>query len=153
MAFYQQEEKIEEGDKSKFNEAFLKMHRFHRCQERINMCRLNPLAMNEALGVWNFMAMISDCESLLMEVWGKLTSDERKEMIGMKENIEKFSEKYPVYDTNTNHTNGKTRLNMDMSVWNVLKKQIFKYECRVRELITRAGYDSPNYDEYDDDEL
>jgi hypothetical protein len=152
MGFYQQEDEVDTGDVSKFNEAFLKMHRFHKIQDRLNSCRLNPLQQNEVLGLWNFMAMISDCDSLYLEVYGKLTEDETKEIEGIRDKIESFLLKHPIYSENTN-VNGKRRLNMDMSAWNILKKEIFKYECKVRKLLNRTGYDSPNKEMFGEDEL
>jgi ribosomal protein S17E len=154
MAFNNYSESEEDiSSTSKFNEAFLKMHRIHRLQDTMNICGMNPLAFNNELQVFNYQAKVSACDGIMMEVWGKLDDEEKNKASQLKRAVERFMEKYPIYISKKNQVNNKKMVDVDPSAWNVLKNIIFEYECYMRELLSRTGYDSPNKDEYPEDEL
>jgi hypothetical protein len=138
--------------KSKFNEAFLKMHRIHRLQDLSNMAGINLLAFNETLLVPNYIVKLNVNEGLLFEVWSKLSAEEREEIIKLKEIVEGFIEKNPIYFDVKNNLQNKNITKIDYSILKILKRALFKYETKIRELIGRTGYDSPDYD-YDEDTL
>lgn len=148
-------EQPEDSDRftSKFNEAFLKMHRIHKLQDSINLASLNPLQLNPQLFVFNYEIIIRACDGILKECWAKMTPEERTDAVQLKEAIELKLESNPIHFNMQNKTNNKEQIKLNLNNWNVLKKWIFKYEVKTRELLGKTGYDSPDKDSWDEDEL
>jgi hypothetical protein len=116
------------------------------------MAGINLLAFNETLLVPNYIVKLNVNEGLLFEVWSKLSAEEREEIIKLKEIVEGFIEKNPIYFDVKNNLQNKNITKIDYSILKILKRALFKYETKIRELIGRTGYDSPDYD-YDEDTL
>ena len=146
MAFNNYSEEESEGASSKYNEAFLKMHRFHDLQKLSALARINPLAINPIYNIYNYQIILSSNDSLLLEVWGKLTDDEKNNILGLKNAIESIIKKYPIHENKKNFALNKNELRINNSNWNVLSRALFDYETKIRELISRTKYDSPDYD-------
>jgi len=154
MAFNNSSEPaIDDGFKSKFNEAFLKMHRFHKLQDSINLSSMNPLEMNMNLGVYNYQIIIQAINGLLKECWSKLNNEDKTNAVELKEMVENLLRKKPVHEFPKNQSSNSPIVKINKHNWELLERWIFKYETHVRGLIGKAGYDSPNADEFDMYEL
>lgn len=129
---------------SKFNEAYLKMIRIHKLQDTIIQCSFNPLLLNEKQQCYNYEIIIRCCGHIISEVWGKLTEEERKESMKIKNDIDEFLTKYPVHLKVNNQTNNKQNTRVEMTRWKILDKSLYDYNLYVRNLLSRTGYDSPN---------
>lgn len=153
--YYQKDISIdtEEDSKSQFNEAFLKMYRINKLQDAINNSNISPLAWNVNLNVYNYQILFSSLNGLLMEAWSKLNPKEKEDAGNMKSAIESAMKKYPIYETRKNVAIGKTETKLNKRNWETISKWLFKYEVMVREMLGRTGYDSPNKEEYPEDEL
>jgi hypothetical protein len=138
---------------SKFNEAFLKMSRINKLQDTINLCSINPLLYNHELNVFNYQIMISCCNGLLKECYGKMKDEEKKDAIEMKDAIEKMMKKYPVHENIKDIKTGEYNIKYNEQRWRILNDWIFKYDLLVRDLISKTGYDSPNKSDFDDDDF
>lgn len=142
-----------EGSTSKFNEAFLKMHRINRLQDMINIASINPLAFNLELNVYNYEVIIRSCSALLKECWGKLSDDERKDAVQLKTALEESLKKFKIHQEVTWHNHEDKKIKFHRQNWEVLEKYIFNYDTKIRELLSSVGYDSPNADEFDEDDF
>ena len=139
-----------EGFTSKFNEAFLKMHRIHKLQDSIIQCSFNLQGYNENVLAFNYQIVLSCVNGIMKEVWGKLTEDEREEVTKKRLAIEGFIKKHPIHENIKNQTNNKSNTRFNKLNWEVLEKYLLEYDLYLRELLTRTGYDSPNNEDYMD---
>lgn len=149
MAYNNSEPTETEGFQSKYNEAFLKMHRFHKLQDSINLASMNPLEININLNIYNYQIIIESINSLLKECWSKLNESDRAEALGRKVAIEYLLKKCPIHTFPKNQTNSKGMSKLNQANWELLQKWLFNYETFVRDLVGKTGYDSPNKDEFD----
>lgn len=139
----------EEGKISQYNEAQLKMVRIHECQSMVNRLRTNMLGKDYLSNKYNYEVVISELLSLLMEVRGKLTVDEKKKIQWWEEMITKFLEYYPphTYITNSSFAQSKREFMLNNSNWRILSKVIFDLESFARDMLEEHGYGSFDRDE------
>jgi hypothetical protein len=150
MTFYPRDNGEGDGLTSKFNEASFKMLRFHQLQVEINKARINPLKQNETTGVYNFQMWINCLDSMMMEMIGKLSDEEKKEIFTKRKVIQTFLVNHPIINEKRNQINNTNILKIDYAVFTVLEQEIVDYEIKLQELKTRCGFDSPNNeDNYD----
>lgn len=150
MAFYPKDNGESDGLTSKFNEASFKMLRFHKLQYEINICRCNPLNFNEPNKVYNFQVWITNLDSMMMEMIGKLSEEEKENILKMRQVIQTFLIKHPVVNERKNMITNSNLIKIDYPAFAILEKEIVRYEIKLQELKSRCGFDSPNNeDNYD----
>lgn len=132
----------EEGGRSIFNEAALKMQRIHRIQDDINRCKIHPLNYHPDFQKPNYEIIFSLLCSLEMEIIGKLNSDEVDEVDRLRKNIETIIKNKPPYVKKKYYDKYRTELNPDL--WKQLEKIIFEYERKLRKLIDKHNIGSPS---------
>ena len=155
MAFYNQSSEPTEDDTmkgSKFNEAYLKMHRIHKLQDTINLASLNPLLMHNELKVFNYQIIIRCCNSLVGECWAKLKDEHKKDALSFKKAIETSLRKYPIHEEVINQNNNQTQMKFNEDNYDIINEWIENYKLKVKELLGIAEYDSPNRDIWDEDD-
>lgn len=138
-----------DGDSSDYNEAFLKMHRLDRLQNTINDCSNNPLSYNEEINTFNYELRFSTCNSLLQEIYSKLSEEERKDILALKNAIEIILIKYPIHSYKSNVITKKKELKINNNNWLVIKNWLYKYELKLRDLLDKTGYTTKSKDYYD----
>lgn len=157
MAFYQKNYGDTDGESldssSKFNEAFLKMHRIHKLQDQINFSSMDLLAFNEIMGLYNYQIVIANCSSIIEECWGKMNDEEKTNSENIRLAIKKFLKDNPIHTSINNNTNHKNKVAFNSSNYDLLEEWIIKYKHLSRELLGRTGYDSPNKEMFGEDEL
>ena len=77
-----------------FNEAALKMTRFHKIQDSLNILRLNALAYDPIYKSYNYESMFSLLESLRMEILGKISDTEKTKLDNLMIELEKLIKEY-----------------------------------------------------------
>ena len=138
----------DDSNTSEFNEAFLKIRRFHELQDQINKARVNPLMFNQVAQIYNFEMWFQNINSLLMEVFADLEDVERIEAEAIRKGIQEHLYKNPIYQKKKNVQSGG-ELKVDHSSWRVLEEFLTKYESLVRTLIASHGYGT----KYNNDEI
>ena len=88
---------IDMGKTSKFNAGILQMQRIHDLQERLNLAKINPLAYNEDLGLFNYEVILNTINALYLEAESKLATKEKEEAVKLKKALEIFLERKPVH--------------------------------------------------------
>lgn len=134
------------GKLSKFNAAAFQMKRIADLQERINIVSLNPLAMNEQFGVFNYEIWVTSCDSLLQEVGAKLSTKERENIKKVRNKLHAFLNRNPILKEKR-MINGSRETKLNKNVWRVTYKAITIYEEYVRELLDIHQMNSPERDD------
>ncbi len=133
---------------SEFNAALYQMNRLHVLQTRINDAHVNPLAINMEFGIYNFELILSSCNSLLQEVYPKLKTNEKKDLLSYKKVLEQAMKENPIIETKTKKTHPHTKYQeLNQHHWAVLEEWIFTYELKVRQGLEKHGMNSPPKDD------
>ncbi len=133
---------------SEFNAALYQMNRLHVLQTRINDAHVNPLAINMEFGIYNFELILSSCNSLLQEVYPKLKTNEKKDLLNYKKVLEQAMKENPIIETKTKKTHPHTKYQeLNQHHWAVLEEWIFTYELKVRQGLEKHGMNSPRKDD------
>jgi hypothetical protein len=140
-------DEINLGTQSSFNEASLKMIRIHKFQETSGVCNFNPLQPNQQTGTYNYEVIFECNNNLLKECWGKMNDKEREELKNTKDYLQKFLKKHPIHKQINFPNENKPQTKTFIYHWEIYKEALFNYELRIRELLTRIKYDSPDMDE------
>jgi hypothetical protein len=143
-------EELSEGQLSKFNAGILQMTRLHKLQEQLNEANYNPLAYNEALGVYNYEIIIRATTNIIKEAGKKLSDTEKKDALALKKVLEAAIEKYPIHELKINQGYPHKRFIQVNSInWKLLKEFIFQYEDLARGFLDKHNLNSPPEDESD----
>ena len=132
----------DEGEISKFNEAFLKMKRLDKIQDGINTLRLSPLQFNMEQRVYNYQLVLSLLTSLYMEVIGKLSPPEKEKAMELKKDIEENLNKKPPFQLRS-HYDKKTTIFVE-DAWRELEKKINDFEEFLRIMMDKHGLGTPS---------
>jgi len=139
----------EVGKLSMFNAGLLQMKRIADLQERINLVSLNPLVINEEIGVYNYEIWITCIDSLLQEISPKLESKGKEGEKGEREKAEEvrdcvhaFLQKNSIF-VEKKSINGDKKITKNTHVWNVTYKAITIYEKLIRKLLDDHKFNSP----------
>ncbi len=139
---------IDFGKTSKFNAGVLQMQRIHDLQERLNLAKINPIAYNEDLGLFNYEIIINTTNALYLEAESKLGLYEKEQAIALKKAIEVFMERKPVHvEKRMSQYPYRMNLQLDKSNWDILRKVIFFYESLVRDYLEVHALNSPQADD------
>ena len=137
------------GKTSLFNEASLKMKRIDTHQTLVNNLRTNLLNWNPFYLKYNYQIVISEILSLAAEVRGKLSTDEKKDLVLWRDKIIDMQEQTQIYKTKSVETFSDTKNTKEViwNNWRALRSMIFELEDFVRDLIEEHGLSSPNTEE------
>jgi len=146
-------QQMDTGKSSQFNAGLLQMKRLHETQDLLNRANLNPLALNEEVGVYNFEILFSSVNSLLNEASPKLGKVEREDAEFMRDAIKNFMLKKPVFEVKKNIKVGSNGMvnKFNETNWRTLQRWLTKYETLVRDLLDKHSMNSP--DKEDDEGL
>lgn len=133
----------DEGQSSKFNAGILQMNRLHELQRHLNTANLNPLAFDIELGVYNYQTIIDNTTNLVEEAGNKLSKDEKKQSMVLKDAVEKLIQKYPIHRFNPQ----RKKNILSVGNWEHLRKLIFYYQDYARSLLDKHNLNSPIEDE------
>ena len=141
-----------DGDRSSYNEAERKMDRLHQSQQRINDCRLNLLS-KDISGLYYYEIMAMELLSLLAEIRGKMSKDEKVTYEQYRLDLTLFFDFKNVFESVSSAGYGKsilgTRLNKEN--WIELRKMLFKIEDFTRDTLDLRGFSSFNMEDDDGD--
>ena len=141
-----------DGDRSSYNEAERKMDRLHQSQQRINDCRLNLLS-KDISGLYYYEIMAMELLSLLAEIRGKMSKDEKVTYEKYRLDLTLFFDFKNVFESVSSAGYGKnvlgTRLNKEN--WIELRKMLFKIEDFTRDTLDLRGFSSFNIEDDDGD--
>lgn len=126
----------EEGEVSEFNPAFLKMKRFGQLHDRLHSYRLNPKGIDPIYQEFGFILWIRDLKNFYLEIYPKISKEERDEIEKIKNAIEQAMIDFPVINK------GK-HLTWNNEIWNIFIKWIERYEKLLFCSAEKHGYDSP----------
>ena len=129
----------DEGRVSEFNAAGLKMKRLDKIEDSMNEIHANLFAWNEDFGVFNFELKFARCDSLYQEVESKLSPDERKKGIAMRNAIKSILKKHPVIKK---IKNSRKKYKIDEVMKEIVADWLFKYETLVRKFKDVHGMDT-----------
>lgn len=134
------------GKTSEFNAGVLQMQRIHILQERMNNANLNRLYVDPETEVHNYEIIISCANSLLREIYPKLSGDEKKDGKKLRDNIQSYIQKYPPYKMNKNVRVGSSQINLilDETNWQILDKYITIYYELVTTFLDDHELNSPS---------
>ena len=131
---------------SKFNAGMLQMQRIHTLQDTVNRAKINPLALNEEVGVYNYEIIISCTTSLYQECCPKLKPDDKKKVEEVIEKIDSWLIDSPFFKQTTKRL-GNPETKFEKISWRYFNKLLFIYENLVRDMIEKVGMNSPPEDE------
>ena len=133
-----------DGKVSNYNEATLKMQRIHDSQRIMNGLRSNML---DVLGdnKHGYDVFINELLSLLMEVRGKMSTEEKIKMVKWRNLITNLLEVFPPFELHKSET-GIKYLKLNCDNWSVLRSAMFELEDFVRDMLESHGLSSPNQD-------
>lgn len=135
-----------EFKQSEFNEAAFEMMRHHDSQSKMNHFKLNLEIFNTEFQNYNFNLYFIALTSLFQES-SKIRIKTKEKIIAMKQAIDQFMRKNPVY----------IRLGVNGTIVNKFNKEslealrdfLFKYEDEIRQARDEHGYTSPTKEDYD----
>jgi hypothetical protein len=136
------------GKESTYNEAALKMQRIDMAQKTINMLRTDMLGFDLQINSYNYKIIVNELLSLLQEVRGKLSDDEKRLSILWRDAIILLMERLEVYDKiiNTGISGSTNFKRLNKTNWDKLRKSIFALEDFTRDMLELHGMSSPNAD-------
>lgn len=132
------------GSQSVFNEAVLKMQRLDELQERLNLLNLDPTALNEFTGQYNFKSITNTLKSLLAEVWGKLSNLEKQNGLRLLKIIKSAMKNKPIFITT------KTGKKFNNENWEYIEELLFSYELLIRQYLEDHDLATPNAEAEED---
>lgn len=138
----------EEGKKSYFNAGMAQADRVDMLQRILNDARFNIMMINPIYGRFNYEVMVTSCDGLLKECWGKLSDKEKAEGLRIKNLISSYLNSNPIVIGNGN---GESKVNNNNL--KVFQKFFELYENKMRDFLEAHDMNSPNKEEEDDDEL
>jgi len=142
-----------EGDKSSYNEAEKKMERLHNSQKIINTCRLDLLHFDNESGLYHYQIVASELMSLLAEIRGKMSKDEKTKYEKFRLDLTLFFDLKEIYeivqvDSFSTAQYGK-RINQEN--WKELRKMLFELEDFTRDTLDLRGFSSFNVEDDEGD--
>jgi len=140
------------GEKSKFNEASLKMIRIHEAQSIINRLRINMTGYDREMGKYNYEIAIQEHLSILAEVYGKMSDAEKKIANELENKMTMLLNKLPLKKQRLEQDNmGKRTIGyIDQLSWEILQREIFKLEKFGKEQLEVHGLSSFNQEQEED---
>lgn len=131
---------------SAFNEAAKKMGRFDRLQGLLNEININLRAFNPDYGVYNFEVKFDVINSLVLELSDKIDDTDEKDCHTLRDAIDKYMKKNPIVEEDNDVRTGSKYVSevIEESHFSILKIFLRKYETKVRKLIGKHGYSSPD---------
>jgi len=137
-----------DGEVSEWNEAVFKMKRLHDIQTEINNSKMDPLSKNDCLvNLWNFQVWINSVLALYSEGQAKYSDDEIKEVNQIKDLIENYIKKYPIYNMviKQNYSCKKeTKPYFSQDNWENIRKLIVVLESKVKLYNDKHGLSTKN---------
>lgn len=142
-----------DGDKSSYNEAEKKMERLHRSQQIINTCRLNLLHFDKESGLYHYEIMSSELFSLLAEIRGKMSKDEKEKYEKFRLDLTLFFDLKKIFEVVHIGSFGITKYGKKMNVenWIALRTMLFELEDFTRDTLDLRGFSSFNVEDDSDD--
>jgi len=134
------------GYESAFNEAALKMKRIHESQNVVNSLSVNLLMYNPIAQKYNYEIVCAELITLLHEVSGKLSDNEKKEGKRWRDLLISVLEIKPIYTKEYNESLGnlKSYDKHHPENWKYLRKIIFEFGDLIREYLEKHGLSAPN---------
>ncbi len=129
--------------KSAFNAGVALAKRIDDLQQRLNLARFNPLAVNPMTGTLNFEVMIKACDGLISEAIGKMNDQEKLVAARIQEIIVMYQQCYPV----VKHDKDGDKINM--TNFNKLFSFIKYYEVFAKTVLDNHNFNSPDFDSDD----
>ena len=136
----------QEGKISTYNEALLKMMRINESQKTINELWVNPLKYIPELDKFGFEVIVSELFNLLSEVWGKLSSKEKKEVSKQRTEILDFLEEKSIFRFQTFFgVSSSHKVQMVFKEnWKQLREILFDFQNYLKELYELHEMSTPN---------
>lgn len=132
----------EEGKVSEYNQAALKMIRFHDYFKKIAELRLYPDSYDVETRKFNIQVCIELYKVIWKEIYGKASEQEIKVIDFLFTKIKELMKKYPLYEIRKNN-----RPYFERDFFPIYEELYDKLEKELRLAFERAGYDSPNIQE------
>lgn len=132
-----------EGKISEFNSASFKMLRLHKIMDTLNELDDNLFAWNLEKNTFNYKLKFSKCENLFQEVESKLTEDERKEILKLRDALREFMHKHQAFKVITDKVYPyRQREIPDKEIQIIIEKYLSLLESMCRRLIDAHGMDT-----------
>lgn len=134
----------ETNERATFNEAFLQMRRINEMESMINNIRGIPLQFNTIYNNYNYEIIFSNLCSLLMEVWGKMTTKEKEEADTLRKLIQKIIRMKLVHKSAKDLSTNTTKVVVDNDTWFKLEDTLIEFEKNIRIYMNKHGLTNPN---------
>lgn len=142
-----------DGNQSSYNEAERKMDRLHQSQKTINECRLSMLRFDRESGLYHYEIMGQELLSLLAEVRGKMSKDEKEKYNKFRLDLTLFFDLKSIFEKVSSEGFGRssngTQLNQEN--WKELRKMLFDLEDFTRDTLDLRGFSSFNVEDDEGD--
>jgi len=138
---YKVPDSAQEPNKAMFNEAYFVTKRLSSLQERINFAKMNPLAYNNEVMVYNYQIWFTDLTSLLNEAWPKLTEEEQADAEVFRNAIQTLLRINPPHKDII--VNGDKSVKFNKECWYLLEDGLIMFEKKVRTLLDTHGLSNP----------
>jgi len=141
------------GEKSGYNEADRKMERLHKSQQVINTCRLNLLYFDKDSGLYHYEMIASELLSLLYEIRGKMSKDEREKFNDYRLELTLFFDTKEIFNQFSleSFSSSKMAKRLNVANWIELRKLLFEIEDFTRDTLDLRGFSAFNIDDDEGD--
>lgn len=138
----------EDTKKAKFNAAIFQMKRIHDLQQVINICNMNLLGFSEEHNCYHFELKHRALGDLYSEARPKLKKPELvKDGDLFRDGIQAFMESNTVlkFRESVNYSK-RTQHSFDKEAFTILRRELQRYEDKIREFLEKTDLQSPNID-------
>ena len=145
-------EKKSDGEISKWNEALFKMKRLHELQTEINRVKMNLLARHLITRQWNYEVWFNSVVALYSEGEAKYAKEEKKEVLDLKDVIEKLFESCPAHKIKNSVSYGghvKKESVLIKENWDMIRKLVEILESKVKYYNDKHGLSTMNIENMD----
>ena len=133
----------ESAEKASFNQAFYQQQRINELFLRIDRLSIDPL--EKTYGIPNYQSIFNDLCSVMLTISSKLTTPEKKNLVGMRNVIQTSLYKKPIYVKGSNSLIGKTKFLM-LGNWNALNESLFQFRMEIELKMDVHGFGNPSKD-------
>lgn len=135
----------------KFNAGFFQIQRIHEVQRMINIAKINPTSFNHDYNLWNYRLWFNSLNTLLDEVWPKLSQDEKESATDTRTKMIQLVSKHNVVEDKKIRSSVSQKMQViNEERFSSLHMALIHYDNFVKELLNSHGWNNPDYDEDDD---
>jgi len=139
----------EEGMKSIFNEATLRMKRIDDSDRIIESMWVVALNFVPEFQKYGYEVITTELFSKFIRVWGKLSSKEKEEGRKQRNTILNLLENNKIFEYKTNVSLGdvKTSKLLNLTTWKTLRNLLFEFQLLLEEFYEVHELSTPNKEE------